>query len=1050
MRNILILMVVFALSGCLEKRSQELIISGSSAKKHKEADLVPESKAVSHNDTVILKLESTDSHEGDTGTTGVDIVTYEFTHSVNQEVCLEKHDDINYHLVIKDSDDKEITKINDGECETVNISEGLYHFHIAHTSLSRSPGETSAVFIRPLAETTHCEDYKSFATQSMPEETVEMKTVSHCTEDPNLICTIPETYKDLPFDCPLKGPWFYSDQRECVTMTRDRVSECYDYLHKNCSSIKSLCINFWQEFSTDNVPYDDLGDSGINVWTKCFGGNANQYINSKYSNMADPVIKTAFQKLTENFCEEVEADCINGWRIGIGSLVPSQCPGFVKYSRYQDLDLKTGEVAIQQRTYLHMGRSAILPQNDDIVMVINGQCDNVTHRVGSYIVGPQTQIVLYPFYGFYGKPILFTNDSADHAVYFPVPAISLSERSSLDPTLTGLIYTNTSSISVMSVKGTQEDLCRIKDAGIICDSPTKWDIAPKMTGEVVIVKMADENIKAGKNCSAAFLFDYRCDDINKLGLRSSLSGTLIDVNKAIIFDSNTFLRTFNNTNFEGSAKVSQVSSSVPSTVYLDEEYFQSIHAYKLPDYNHAILISLRKCCGCDLENVSFTGDDLSNTVLVGSNMKNASFTGVDLTGSDLRETLLTNARFSSVKLGDNYFGCTDFSNVDMSDPSDSSKSTVSVSNSCIWDTSSTYNGITVSCDERTANLTSAKIPVQILPRKSWKTINFKKTTLLDKVDGYDLSGIDLSDSDFTDLKAGGKVMNMQGANLSGSNLTNADFSSIDFSPLIKDKNAQYSNFLNAEIGGTSFANANLEGADFKNVSVDGMTGSVNFSYALMINTVFADADLGRADFSYAYFFSKFRENVATQKKAKAENIVAQDGVFTGSFMSNMKFTNVAFKNGNFNGAQLVGITFSSGDLSNSKFSDAYLQGADLTGALLTDASFSGAYLSLKDGYWHYSSDDAECSDIRINYNKTKLGDTSTVICPNGEKGPCDTDEKLSRKDKKTVEPPCVDGDEDIFGDTDCITHEYLEKNTIPKCDQSNDDVMQCGCLIEGE
>jgi len=118
--------------------------------------------------------------------------------------------------------------------------------------------------------------------------------------------------------------------------------------------------------------------------------------------------------------------------------------------------------------------------------------------------------------------------------------------------------------------------------------------------------------------------------------------------------------------------------------------------------------------------------------------------------------------------------------------------------------------------------------------------------------------------------------------------------------------------------------------------------------------------------------------------------------------------------------------------------------------LLTDASFSGAYLSLKDGYWHYSSDDAECSDIRINYNKTKLNDTSTVICPNGEKGPCDTDEKLSRKDKKTVEPPCVDGDEDIFGDTDCITHEYLEKNTIPKCDQSNDDVMQCGCLIEGE
>jgi uncharacterized protein YjbI with pentapeptide repeats len=571
-----------------------------------------------------------------------------------------------------------------------------------------------------------------------------------------------------------------------------------------------------------------------------------------------------------------------------------------------------------------------------------------------------------------------------------------------------------------------------------------------MTGEVVILKMADENIKAGKNCSAAFLFDYRCDNIYKMGLRSSLPGKLIDVSRAILFDSDTFLRTFDDIKFKGSAKVSQGSSSVPSTVYLDEEWFQSIHAYKLPDYNHAILISLRKCCGCDLENVNFTGDDLSNTVLVGSNMKNASFTGVDLTGSDLRETSLVNAKFSSVKLGDNHFGCADLSNVDMSDPSDSSKSTAVVSGSFDWDINTNHNNIQVSCDKSKTNLTSAKIPVQILPKNSWKTINLQRATLLDKADGYDLSGIDMSGCDLTGIRAGGKVMNMQGADLSDSDLTNADFSSIDFSPLVKEKVAKYSNFSNAKIGGTSFANANLEGADFKNVSVDGITGSVNFSYALMMNAVIADADLGRADFSYAYFFSKFRENVETQKKAKAENIVAQDVVFTGSFMSNMTFANVTFKNSNFNGAQLVGTTFSSGDISNSKFSDAFLQGADLTGVLLTDVSFSGAYFSLKDGYWHYTSDDAECSEIRINYNKTKLGDTSLVICPNGEKGPCDTEEKLSRKDKKTVEPPCVDGDEDIFGNTDCITHEYLEKNTIPECDQSNKDVMQCGCLVSNE
>ncbi|HSW61455.1 MAG TPA: hypothetical protein VLJ60_11685, partial [bacterium] len=69
MRNILILMIILAVTGCLEKRSQELIISGNSAKKHKESELVPEFRPVNHNDTIILNLESTDSHEGDTGTT---------------------------------------------------------------------------------------------------------------------------------------------------------------------------------------------------------------------------------------------------------------------------------------------------------------------------------------------------------------------------------------------------------------------------------------------------------------------------------------------------------------------------------------------------------------------------------------------------------------------------------------------------------------------------------------------------------------------------------------------------------------------------------------------------------------------------------------------------------------------------------------------------------------------------------------------------------------------------------------------------------------------
>ncbi len=1043
MQKLMFLIIIAMISGCSEKSEKEMIATGYSKRVFKEYELIDKAGYVNHNDTVILHLESNIPHEGDTGTTGVDIVSYEFTHSVNQSICLEEHDEIDYMLEIKNEQNQTIETIRNGECKTIEISQGIYHFYLSKILEEGSLQSGSTVFIRPYAETTHCDNYKVSDKATMP-PAMELKTPNRCTDDKYLACTVPASYKDLSADCPIEGPWTWSNYAECSLMTSDEAENCKNHFYKNCDKIASVCIDFWKENGRFSK-YDS-------IWQKCFNGLVEQYSSTKYRALAESVMFENYYKYIEEFCKgPVVRDCNSKWNTD--SLKPEKCSGFVKYIKYSDLDLKQGEAAIQQRSYMHIGRNDPDPQPEEIVMVINGRCDGVMRRTGSVIAGPYTQVVLYPYENLKGKPLLLEN-LTENPKEFQFPKKKRPFLMKGDPTYSAMMDSETASLAVMAVTGKPADLCRIKDAGIVCDPATQWDIQqPKLTGEVLLVKNVDESIiTTAKNCSAAYLFDYRCDDLEKLGLKNYGDGASVSqlLNRVVLPDENSVLRSFSKTGFSGKVVVSQGSKDAVSTIYLDAETISSTHAYKLPDYNHAILISLRKCCGCDLQGIDFTGDDLSNTVLVGSNMKNTVFNNTNLTGSDLRKTSLVNAKFNSVKLGDNHFGCADLSNVDMSDPSDSSKSTAVVSGSFGWDINKNHNNIEVSCDQSETNLTSAKIPVQILPKNSWKTINLQKATLLDKVDGYDLSGIDLSDSNFTDLKAGGKVMNMQGANLSGSNLTNADFSSIDFSPLINDETAQYSNFSNTRIGGTSFANANLEGADFKKVSVDGISGSVNFSYALMMNTVLTDADLGRADFSNAYFFSKFRTNVTIQKKAKAENIIAQDSVFTGSFMSRMTFTNVTFKNSNFYGSQLVGAFFSSGDLSNSKFSDAYLHGADMTGVLLTDASFSGAYLSLEDGYWHYSSDDAECSEIRIDYKKTDLGDTSAVICPNGEKGPCDTDEKLRRKDKKTVEPQCVDGEEDIFGDIDCITHEYLEKNTIPKCDQDNEDVMQCGCLISKE
>ncbi|MFO7735169.1 MAG: pentapeptide repeat-containing protein [bacterium] len=218
----------------------------------------------------------------------------------------------------------------------------------------------------------------------------------------------------------------------------------------------------------------------------------------------------------------------------------------------------------------------------------------------------------------------------------------------------------------------------------------------------------------------------------------------------------------------------------------------------------------------------------------------------------------------------------------------------------------------------------------------------------------------------------------------------------------------------------------------------------------MINTTIKDADLGNADFTYAYFYSKKRDYNGTDKDAIMENVTAQQANFSNSFMSNMTFANVAMKDCSFSGAQLVGTEFISGNMRGSVFSGAYLQGADLSDVEKTDASFAGAYVSPDEGYWHYTSDDPECSEIRINYKKTDLGDSSSVVCPNGEKGPCDTEEKLTPKNTSGKEPPCVDGDEDIFGNNDCINHEYLKRGEIPECNEENKDVMQCGCLVSSD
>ncbi len=1051
-RFFIILISFFIASACSDNKEVQEIATGRGRTVFHESDLNSSEVTASHNDMIILGLESSAAHKNDIGKPGTDVIEYEFDHSLSQRVCLEKHDSVSYGLKIYDENENMINEITSGNCEIIDIDPGRYSFHYFTGENSADSVEAvHPLFIRPLAETSHCADY-NFSENNM-KTTVHASSTdeSHCSDNSNLSCHIPEHYSDLSYQCKGQIAWNVSNMGNCWYMDDSQSEICSSHLYSNCEELESICVGYWKEWTDiDGTPYIDWNGYGLNdIWKNCFRGSIYQYANPDYRKKAGSIMKDNLEKYISQFCSDVKKDCSSGWKSD--SPVPDNCKGFVSWTKYGELNLESGEIAVYPRTYLHVGRNNENISENDIVMKINGRCDSVSHRSGSYILGPHTQAVIYSHENLKGTPMLLENRKDTQSVAFTFPSLYRPQLSSYDRAVQELENSMASSLTVIPATFGTEDKCRIKDVGLYCGEDGDWSTRPQQTGEVTIIRKPDPLISTDTSCSQSYLLSYRCDDLEKLGIDNSGDGSG-NVDKVVLPDSNTVLRIFTGENYSGEVFKTAGKGEGLTEVSMEGEIMRSAHAYRLQDYNHTILVSLRKCCGCNLENVNFSGDDLSNTVLTGSDLDNASFSDVDLTGADLRAVSMENARFNNVSLGGNYMGCAEMNDVDMSDPDDSSKSRTTISEAPDWQISSSYNEIEIRCDNKATSLNNARIPVQFLPGDTWSNIDLRNAVLLDKKDGYDLSGLDMKDSDYTGLRAGGKMMNMQGADLSGTVLTGADFSSVDFSPLINDDTSPvFTDFTGSVINGVSFANANLEGAIFDSVVTgDNIRGKLNFSYSFMINTTIKDADIGNADFTYAYFYSKKRDYNGTDKNAVMENVTARQANFSNSFMSNMTFANVEMKDCSFSGAQLVGTEFISGNMRGSVFSGAYLQGADLSDVEKTDASFAGAYLSPDGGYWHYTSDDPECSEIRINYKKTDLGDSSSVVCPNGEKGPCDTEEKLTPKNTSGKEPPCVDGDEDIFGNNDCIKHEYLKRGEIPECSEENEDVMQCGCLVSSD
>jgi len=250
-----------------------------------------------------------------------------------------------------------------------------------------------------------------------------------------------------------------------------------------------------------------------------------------------------------------------------------------------------------------------------------------------------------------------------------------------------------------------------------------------------------------------------------------------------------------------------------------------------------------------------------------------------------------------------------------------------------------------------------------------------------------------------------QTMQFKGANMQYAQLDNVGLS---------QANLQNTNLANASLVGADLNFASLEGASLVGALLGVAAGSgsaASLRGAFMINVNLTDADMRSVDLSEAHLYGATTDALFVRTHLESAD-------FTAAILAGAVFTNAFLTNATFNGAQLVNADFDGADLSGVKFDDAYLQGADFsTAALVTGMSLSNAAVSttlaptmcllILPGYWTYM--DQNGTPYTYQYGETKLQTDDTVVCPNGERGPCATGDSLCpvKSGPYPPIPPCI-------------------------------------------
>jgi hypothetical protein len=194
----------------------------------------------------------------------------------------------------------------------------------------------------------------------------------------------------------------------------------------------------------------------------------------------------------------------------------------------------------------------------------------------------------------------------------------------------------------------------------------------------------------------------------------------------------------------------------------------------------------------------------------------------------------------------------------------------------------------------------------------------------------------------------------------------------------------------------------------------------------LTNAYMANVDLSSADATGV----NLRQARFYGRTAKAVDAVLTNADLVGAELSGTDFTGAYLQNANLDGATCVSCKFtrahmaatSVATMDGAKFSGTRLQGADFSQAMVSGCVFTDAIVSF--GVGSYSVGGMGEYLYVTQYGASQMGEVGTlssVICPDGLPGPCNTQERLSphggtptRIPSPTALPTWTPGGDDPF------------------------------------